>query len=143
MSNGNVGSIYFGVGRIRLTHGNGPEISTHAAISRFTISQQDYRQYRAWRSSGVRTNVQRFTYVTTMLPSCAPAVAGAGGKLIEFFGANGINGSHPSRGGPAAFNFALNQAQLNLLYHAANTGSNDTLRNAMLSDGLLATIPIN
>ncbi|WP_278503771.1 hypothetical protein [Phocaeicola barnesiae] len=131
MDKGKVGSIYFPTGRIRLTHPNGPTISNHDNPMRYTISNADYRANK----------VKRGTLIAQIqtLPSYSLAQIG-GERLLESF--HGKRIEHISRGGPVAFNYGLNQQQLNLIYHAAETNENRRLRIAMQSDPITARIPI-
>jgi|GEM_PF-3427478 len=138
MAGGNVGSIYFTNGRIRLTHGNNPQVSVHVGITRHTISNPDYGQYRTWLINGRPGGGTKANYIRG-LPSFALAVAGVGERLVEFWPGH----QHISRGGPVAFNYGLTQTQLNIIGNAANTGSNATLRAWMGAIPALAAIPIN
>jgi hypothetical protein len=140
MSSGRYGSVYFNQGRIRLAHGSAPDISLHlTGIERYTISNADYLLYKAWKPG--HTFTQKYAYVT-VLPSCQLAAVGAAGHLFEFFGPNGVDGNHPSRGGPIAFP-PITQNQLNIIYNAANENNDNRLRLAMATDPVLAAIPMN
>jgi len=92
-------------------------------------------EYKAWMGS---RKMGRQQYVES-LPSTKPAAVGGGGRLFEFW----TGGSHPSRGGPEAFTYNLNQSQLNVLVSAALTGDNGALKTAMAGERLLAKIPTN
>lgn len=133
MRHSNVGSIYFPTGRIRLTHKHGPSVSIHLGVQRYTISNADYAAHHIQRG-------MRLFSVRLCCPSFQPAAIGGGGRLLESFHGRSIN--HISRGGPVAFNYGINQQQLNLIYHAAQTGSNRRLRIAMNSDPVTRGIPM-
>jgi len=138
VAGGNVGSIYFTNGRIRLTHGNQPQVSVHVGITRHTISNPDYGQYKTWLSNGRPGGGGRSAYIRG-LRSFAPAVAGAGDRLVEFWPGH----HHISRGGPVAFNYVLTQAQLNIICNVARLNDNNKLRAWMGAIPALAAIPIN
>ncbi len=141
IANGLIGSIYFGAsGRIRLVHNSQPKISRHPG-TKYTISAADDAQFWAWITPA-HNNAAVYNYIS-QLGSFTPMVIGAGDHLVEFYGALGAGGWHVSRGGPRPFNFALNQAQVNAIYTAANLRSNAAFRLAMANDALLATIPLN
>lgn len=131
MDGGAVGSIYFNTGRIRLVHGSQPEISTHANLVRYTISNADYLAY--WKGP---PKLNRNTVLN--LGSVQVAAPGQGERLVEFY----QGGRHPSRGAPAAFNYRLTQRQINIIYRAALQRNNGVLRNAMAADRLLSQIPL-
>jgi hypothetical protein len=127
IAGGKVGSIYFPTGRIRLVHKHGPEVSVNPGVQRFTISDRHYEKY--WEKYGSLRRIR----------SCRDAVAGAGERLVEFWPGK----RHVSRGGPQAFNYVLTQAQVNIMYRAAMTHNNGTLRIAMAADAGLSQIPMN
>lgn len=140
---GKVGSIYFNQGRIRLTHSKGPATSIHNIIERYTISEADYQAYKKMkRVNPGMTLEQKYEFVARMA-SRKVAEIGDQGRLFEFFGPYGIQGNHPSRGAPVAFNYPLGQEQINLLYMAAQHNNNAVLKEAMASDPLLRAIPVN
>ena len=74
------------------------------------------------------------------LPSRQLLAIGVGDRIVERWGATG---NHISRGRPQPLGVNLDQARINLLYHAANTQDNDTLRATMKSDNILKQILIN
>jgi hypothetical protein len=161
VAKGKVGSIYFPDARIRLVHGRGPQISQHADTKHYTISESDYKLYKKIKKR--LSKVKKFQYVTgpqtektrykesktgpiKEVPNlgCPPAQIGASGRLIEFFGPQGADGSHPSRGAPRRItNVMWNQERINTLYNAAKTGSNWIIRMAMKRDRELKKIPLN
>ena len=149
LSAGKIGSIYFGGGRVRLTHNDGPVVSYSPGINRFTISNDDYNLVMAQQPMGNllfdRTpgdNVAVHAYVQRR-GSFAVAAAGQGDRLVEFRGANGIGGWHFSRGGPKAFNYGLTQIDLNIIGNVAQLRNNATLRAWMRAVARLAAVPIN
>ena len=138
-SKGKVGSIYFEDGRIRLRHPAGPAVEHHESIERFVVDAADWDLvWDHWEAHGDAPALYGYTIG---LDSAEEAAAGSPGNLVEFFG-KGSEGWHPSRGSPEPFNYGLEQPHFNVLYHAAKTGDNDTLANAMHADPALSKIPI-
>ncbi len=142
-SDGNYGSIYFTQGRVRLIHPQHPTPEVHPRPpERFSVNAGDHRRYdRAWHRHPDWTHVDEYAYLT-QLHSYQPNTVHWDEHLFEYF--DQAHFLHESRGIIRDFNsnFHLNQAQVNLLYYAANNNDNDILRRAMESDAVLAAIPI-
>ena len=84
-----------------------------------------------------------FQYALT-LGSIQPAAIGNKGTLVEFFGDQGSEGNHVSRGSPEnVANYGLGQPELNVLYQGALTNKNNLLKMVMAADPKLSKIPIN
>jgi len=114
---GNVGSIYFTNGRIRLTHEDGPAIEPYPGqIARYAITNPVTAQevlegksaYDQWLNKADRTFAERVIFLNGM-QGVVPAPAK--GTLFEIFD-NGQD--HISRGTPQVVNFGFD-AQLQIM----------------------------
>lgn len=129
---GEDGSIYFRLGRIRLIHNEGPKIAVHPHRRRFIVGgnfnqfKHDYGQARINNLIGLNAFVQaggdrwNIQYVNPNQPQPQ-----ADGRLFEvFLDANGnVTNSHKSRGGihqlPAGLNNVDDQRRLYyVVFHA-------------------------
>ena len=123
------GSLYFKSGRISLHHKeNGPKISKHERICRYSLSERgikNYRRYKRlkWNSMQIYEGLKkhRNLHRTTL---------GNRERLIEFFeDKHGKTRRHLSRGGP--IKVCLNQVQINLIAGVADLLSNTEMKNEM------------
>jgi len=163
-ANGNVGSIYFPTGRIRLLHQDGPTISAEdGKISRVTVSTADLdeakRKLALWTEQQVKNGVldadadnrsfqqkqlreKAFHELVMSSKSVTEsAQPGQGERLYEFGEfSNGQFWTHPSRGGPKQFTYQMNQFALNMLYNAAAIVDLPAQENRQFAD-IMAALP--
>ena len=132
-SNGNVGSIYFTDGRVRLVHDHGPMVDMSPGVQRFVITQAESN---SWLAGHIN--------LVDLLPRPL-ALAGQAGILGEIYPPPppSPDNEHVSRGGPVAFNYGLALRHLNIIANVAQDGNNDTLRSWMGAFPPLAAIPMN
>lgn len=97
------------------------------------------KAYKKFRKNKTLDQIKHFLEVL----GATPATANASGRLFELLDA-GMH-SHVSRGKPEPLGVTLTDKSVNLLYHAAQLGDNDTLIRYMQLDpeGLLVQIPVN
>ena len=134
------GSLYFKSGRIRLDHKNGPKISKHERIRRYSLSERGVRNLKRykrlkWNAIQIEEVLKKHRNLHDIAPLRLPVHLSVdnGERLIEFF--KDKHGKtrryHLSRGGPIK-KPDLNQVQINLIARAADLRSNTELQNMVM-----------
>lgn len=102
VSRGDVGSLYFGNGRFRLTHKHGPEISEKEEIWRFAVQGDWKKMNREIEACKGREREESIEYLREMSGYVMKEITGDNfpwGRLVELYFKDGkLTGSHLSRG---------------------------------------------
>jgi hypothetical protein len=131
------GSLYFESGRIRLAHKDGPKISKHERIRRYSLSASGVERFQKYKqckldARQIEERLKERGDLHSITLNKLGTVAQNGERLIEFFeDKRGKTRRHLSRGGPIK-KPVLNQVQINLIALAADSSSKSAMMNIVM-----------